>query len=170
MFVPIETAPPGRHVVAGTPVKNRLVFGLVGRLSDKVAFENALVVGLLIVIVNVLVCPAAKVVGEKALSIVSEVTTRFAEAGAWLVAPSKVCKSPAGIVFVYGPAALDSAIAVAVMVQEELAGIVPPSMRTVCAFGNEMTPPAQVVDPVAGTYSRSAGSTSSKAGGMVEPV
>lgn len=69
------------QVVVGVPVKRKLLLGLVGNVSDKLAPVNGLGDGLRTVIVNVLVVPAAKVIGEKALTTSSPSMVRFAVAG-----------------------------------------------------------------------------------------
>ena len=111
-------------------------------------------------IVSVLFCPAANVVGENALVTERDCTVRLAEAGAWLVAPPVVDMAPIGIVFVYVAAgAFIRARTFTVMVQLESALISPP-VNCIVLFTVEETeeiatdprPHVVAADPV--TYSR----------------
>ena len=116
-----------------------------------------------------LVCPVAKVAGEYSLLMESDFTTRAAETASWLVAPSKVCKAPAGMSFVYDfSAASILALTVTVMVQIEPAGMVPPVRLNLFGLGDEIVsvpddPPVQVNEGAGElSYSKPAGRLSSK--------
>jgi hypothetical protein len=103
--------------------------------------------------VKVLVCPAAKVVGEKALAISIPVTLIVSLMGEAFVPPSSVVISPAGIVFVWlvgGSLGVARTVAVTVHVPGEAReplGIVAP-VKLMVVGERETFPEAQVVEPV----------------------
>ena len=85
--VAVAPSLPVVQVVEGVPVNRKLLFGVVGRVSDRVAPVKGLDEGFVIVIVNVLVEPAANVEGENAFEMPSPETSRSALAGVALEFP-----------------------------------------------------------------------------------